>query len=47
MFLQCVSEEKPQKEYDVVLMDDFNSQKDIPPKSVYISSGLAVEIKKY
>lgn len=53
-YVLCFSEDKsvledkpPQKNYDVVLMNDFQSQKDIPPKSVYISGGLAVEVKKF
>lgn len=47
MFL-CVSDDKKtQKDYDVVLQDDFINLTNIPRKSVYVSSGLAIEVKKY
>lgn len=31
----------------MVLQDDFMNLHNIPPKSIYVSSGLAVEVKKY
>lgn len=52
-YVQCVSERKkrPQKEeFDVVLHDDFKDFVnfiDIPEKAVYVSGGLAVEVKKF